>query len=310
MPLVAAVGQLQELLAPLGGEVELLRYTPRSLADDEFYRNHCCPPKRRSKTEPYMELLPHAHKLGYYAWKPLVICKALSQVEPGSMLLFMDANLQKYQDYQEGLHDLLKTCRKLLERTDFFVPLEDPMWKRIQNHSKSLTLELMDACTYNIAFAPCICVNRILMRRTAMVERLVHEWLHWCGQSQVICPLPNPKPHPLCLFHTPEQAILAILVRKRVLQKEFPSGWPFYSYAPDSRVFHLDFLEDWPMTFLMRCYRRLTAAIFFVKHAVMAFRYPIDHPFWKQFERATPVYLLKFAFRGFLMSLMPLPKDP
>eukprot|EP00913_Durusdinium_trenchii_P002364 g2182.t1 len=69
-----------------------------------------------------------------------------------------------------------------------------------------------------------------------MVERLVHEWLHWCGQSQVICPLPNPKPHPLCLFHTPEQAILAILVRKRVLQKEFPSGWPFYSYAPDSRV--------------------------------------------------------------------------
>ena len=36
------------------------------------------------------------------------------------------------QDYREGLQDLRKTCRKLLERTDFFVPLEDPMWKRIQ----------------------------------------------------------------------------------------------------------------------------------------------------------------------------------
>lgn len=43
-------------------------------------------------------------RLGYYAWKPLVICKALSQVEPGSMLLFMDANLQKYQ---EGMQDVL-----------------------------------------------------------------------------------------------------------------------------------------------------------------------------------------------------------
>ena len=200
--------------------------------------------------EPYMELLPHAHKwlnpnkekafhacdiqttwwlmswfsligfiriltdvhcvlrLGYYAWKPLVICKALSRIEPGAMLLFMDANLQKYQaagplqfalwrthlytliiinspcvqvsriiarstmqvsdnisigiihvywnpcmatarieyfklwvsgskqcpcqDYRKGLHDLSKTCRTLLARTDFFVPLEDAMWKRIQ----------------------------------------------------------------------------------------------------------------------------------------------------------------------------------
>jgi hypothetical protein len=36
-------------------------------------------------------------RLGYYAWKPLVICKALAQVEPGAILLFMDANLQKYQ---------------------------------------------------------------------------------------------------------------------------------------------------------------------------------------------------------------------
>lgn len=115
-------------------------------------------------------------------------------------------------------------------------------------------------------------MNRILMRRTALVERLMQDWLHWCGQSdvtcptksafsrrseeprlnpsregggledclrttaslkaEVICPIPNPKPHPLCLFHTPEQAILAILVRKLVLQKQLPAGWPFYSYAP------------------------------------------------------------------------------
>ena len=44
-----------------------------------------------------MELLPHACKLCYYAWKPLVIAKALAHIEKGSMLLFMDANLQKYK---------------------------------------------------------------------------------------------------------------------------------------------------------------------------------------------------------------------
>ena len=153
----------------------------------------------------------------------------------------------------------------------------------------------MDANTYSIAFAPCaraasalvafhadpgifcatprqgICVNRILMRRTPVVEQLMQDWLRWCGQSdvpgqswrgqreragqtntenirkqkscqqcrsaswfdtEVICPVPNPKPHPLCLFHTPEQAILAVLVRKLVLKKKLPAGWPFYSYAP------------------------------------------------------------------------------
>lgn len=308
LPLTHVVEELRKLLKLHGGEVQLLSYTPRSLVEDDFYRKHCCPSRSESGMEPYMELLPHAHKLGYYAWKPLVICKALSQVEPGAILLFMDANLQKYQDYREGLQDLRKTCRKLLERTDFFVPLEDPMWKRIQNHCKALTLELMDANTFKVAFAPCICVNRILMRRTALVERLMQDWLHWCGQSDVICPIPNPKPHPLCLFHTPEQAILAILVRKLVLQKQLPAGWPFYSYAPGTRIFHLDFLEDWPMPFLMRCCRRFTAMFFFLQHALFAFRYPKEHHFWRQFQRATPSYLLKFAWRGFLMSLIPLPE--
>lgn len=36
--------------------------------------------------------------------------------------------------------------------------------------------------------------------------------------------------------------------------------------------------------------------------------YPRQHHFWKQFRRATPSYLLKFAWRGFLMALMPLPE--
>ncbi|CAJ1393032.1 unnamed protein product [Effrenium voratum] len=51
--------------------------------------------EQAGEAEPYMELLPHAHKLGYYAWKPLVISKALSQLQTGEILLFMDANIQK-----------------------------------------------------------------------------------------------------------------------------------------------------------------------------------------------------------------------
>lgn len=45
-----------------GGEVQLLSYTPRSLVEDDFYRKHCCPSRSESGMEPYMELLPHAHK--------------------------------------------------------------------------------------------------------------------------------------------------------------------------------------------------------------------------------------------------------
>ena len=51
-----------------GGEVQLLSYTPRSLAEDDFYRRHCCS-RSESGMEPYMELLPHAHKpLGEDKW--------------------------------------------------------------------------------------------------------------------------------------------------------------------------------------------------------------------------------------------------
>ncbi|CAE7270095.1 unnamed protein product [Symbiodinium pilosum] len=254
-----------------------------------------------------MELLPHAAKLGYYAWKPLVICKVLSQLQPGDILLFMDANIRKYRDYKDGLADLPHTCNHLLQRADIFVPLEDAVWKRIRNHCKALTLELMDANTFDIAYAPCICVNRILMRKSPLVDEIMKDWLKWCAEKMVISPLPNPYTHPLCLFHTPEQSILAILLRKRVLSGDLPQGWPFYSYTPGSRIFHLGSLEAWPISLATSLRRRLRAMFFFLRHATFAFVYPFTDSFWSQFPRATGTYLLKFAWRGFAMCMLPLP---
>ena len=256
-----------------------------------------------------MELLPHAAKLGYYAWKPLVICKVLSQLQPGDMLLFMDANVRKYRDYKEGLSDLPSTCSHLLQRADIFVPLEDAVWKRIRNHCKALTLDLMDANTFQISYAPCVCVNRILVRKSPLADAIMAEWLQWCANKMVISPLPNPYTHPLCLFHTPEQAILAILLRKRVLAGDLPQGWPFYSYACGHRVFHLRSLEAWPISFVTSLCSRLRAMLFFLRHAAFAFVYPFTDSFWCQFPRATGGYLLKFAWRGFVMCLIPLPDN-
>ncbi|CAJ1452712.1 unnamed protein product [Effrenium voratum] len=92
LPLTHVVEELREILAR--SDVRLLAYTPRSLQEDDFYQRHCMR-EQAGEAEPYMELLPHAHKLGYYAWKPLVISKALSQLQTGEILLFMDANIQK-----------------------------------------------------------------------------------------------------------------------------------------------------------------------------------------------------------------------
>ena len=160
--------------------------------------------------------------------------------------------------------------------------------------------------------------------------------------------------------------------------------WSLVMQAPGTRIFHLDFLEDWPMPFLMRCCRRFTAMFFLPPACVVCLQslglifflagnwleqagfagftcfyhpylrmscnislyskqfwewcflgggilgmtpclatqwklascvstlrssgYPKEHHFWRQFQRATPSYLLKFAWRGFLMSLIPLPE--
>ena len=42
--------------------------------------------------------------------------------------------------------------------------------------------------------------------------------------------------------------------------------------GPGNRIFHLDFMEEWPLTFFTRCRRRISAAFFFLKHAILAFR--------------------------------------
>jgi len=308
LPLTETVAELRSCLAESG--VQLVAYSPRTLLEDDYYRNHCQAQFGKGKLEePGMELLPHAAKLGYYAWKPLVICKVLSQLQPGDMLLFMDANLKKYKDYRQGLADLRSTCTHLLQRTDIFVPLEDAVWKRIRNHCKALTLDLMEANTFDIAYAPCICVNRILLRKSALTDAIMAEWLQWCANKMVISPIPNPYTHPLCLFHTPEQAILAVLLRKRVLAGDLPQGWPFYSYAYGHRIFHLRSMEDWPISRWASLCSRLRAMLFFLRHAAFSYVYPVTDSFWSQFPRATGGYLLKFAWRGFLMCMLPLPEN-
>lgn len=297
-------------LALEGAGVPLVAFTPRLLSDDAYYRRHCTSRSQEHGEEPGMELLPNARSLGYYAWKPLVICRALARVPEGGMLLFMDANVRKYPQYLEGLRELPETCSAVLERcgADLFIPLEDAIWKRIRNHCKNYTLELMDANRFEVAYAPCICVNRILMRRTRQASAIMHDWLHWCSQDDVISPLPNPNPHPLTLFHTPEQAILAILLRKRALLGEFPPGWPFFSYSEGSRVFQLDSLEVWPLSsgrlFLRRVFYMKHFLTTRIKEALCA----ETDPFWKQFPRATTYYVLRLAITGFMMCFVPIPR--
>lgn len=200
---------------------------------------------------------------------------------------------------------------------DIFVPLEDPTWKRIRNHSNSHTLDLMQASAFNVAYAPCICVNRILLRRSAQTESIIQDWLHWCSQEDVIRPLPDAHAHPLSLFHTPEQSILAILLRKREVSGDLPLGWPFLSYAPGfGRVFRLDSLEAWPQPFWRNVFRRLRFMLDFILHfdpigplqGCSPFGDIASHSFWSQFPRVSRMYLLKLACRGFFMCFVPFPR--
>lgn len=94
--------------------IPLVAFTPRLLNTDTYFQRHCLP-ILVERDEPGMELLPNACKLGYYAWKPLVICKALEQIPQGSNLLFMDAYIRKYPQYKEGIDVLKQTCNALLD---------------------------------------------------------------------------------------------------------------------------------------------------------------------------------------------------
>lgn len=104
----------------------------------------------------------------------------------------------------------------------------------------------MDAYTCDIIYSPALNVNRVVVRNSDTTRRYISEWKDACAVHDLLWPLPNPDPNPMTLSHAPEQAVLSIVMRKKVLAGELPEAWPAYGYKEGDKMkyMHGPFLAE------------------------------------------------------------------
>jgi hypothetical protein len=217
---------IEPIQALLKGQCATEFYTPRRLRDlgydyavQEFAELGCA----RGN--------PNCEKLGFFAWKPLILWLELQKGKEGDVVMFHDFNIEKYPIYKGNLESLTFYAKRCLDECgfDFFVPRES-LTKRVFHHAKGLTVRELGGCDPYYFNFPQAIVNMIFIRKTPRSMELIEEWMRACKELRWLTGTPtDERPHPGFIWHCPEQAILCVLLarwvaeRKHAIPLEYPN---------------------------------------------------------------------------------------
>jgi hypothetical protein len=218
--------QKDAALQALQGHCASTFYTPRRLRDlgyDYAVKEYA---DRGCVTEN-----PGCERLGFFAWKPLILWLELQAANDGDIVAFHDLNLGKYPVYKENLETLPFFAKQCLAMCgfDFFVPREG-LHKRLYHHAKRTVIEEVGGVgPFYTNFPQCI-VNMIFVRKSKVSMELVEDWMEACKVERWITGWTDPalQPHPGFMWHCPEQAILGALLAKWVAARRWtiPLAYP------------------------------------------------------------------------------------
>ena len=167
---------------------------------------------------------PGCERLGFFAWKPLILWLELQAAKEGDIVAFHDLNIGKYPIYKENLETLpffAKQCLKMCG-FDFFVAREG-VRKRLFHHAKRNVIEEVGGIgPFYTNFPQCI-VNMIFVRKSQVSMELVEAWMEACKVERWITGWVDPaaQPHPGFMWHCPEQAILGALLARWVATRRW-----------------------------------------------------------------------------------------
>ena len=201
---------------------------------------------------------PNAEKLGFYAWKPLIMLLELEKMNDGDILLFHDMNIDKYPTYRENFADIYSYSKRCLDDCgfDFFVSREN-YTKRMFHHCKAMTIREMGGDHPYFYNFPQMIVNIIFIRKSEASIALLKEWTEACKNERWLSGTPNENSHQGFIHHCPEQGILGMLIAKWVAERKhnIPIDYPRQillnrtiskSIIPSrSNYKHLDYLLDY-----------------------------------------------------------------
>jgi hypothetical protein len=174
---------------------------------------------------------PGCEKLGFFAWKPLILWLELKAANDGDIVMFHDLNISKYPVYQANLETLPFFAKKSLEACgfDFFVPREG-VNKRLYHHAKRNVIEELGGAGPFYTNFPQAIVNTIFVRKSQASMELLEEWMEACKVERWITGWTDPafQTHPGFMWHCPEQAILGAILAKWVATRRWniPLAYP------------------------------------------------------------------------------------
>jgi len=175
---------------------------------------------------------PGYHAVGFGAFKPCILLRALAAAQDGEVVVYRDGNVAKYPQYLEGLHLLRATVAHVFDALgpgcDVWMPAEDPGALRVRHHCKAHVLrELAHDKVAAIGEQPLLNAAVIFVRKTRAAEALLAAWAAAMARPDLAPNRPDPAPHPEFRWHTHDQAVLNVLLYDWYLgsQPAFPAFW-------------------------------------------------------------------------------------
>jgi hypothetical protein len=206
---------------------------------DEFhvYDTDCLSENNVFKTimsKSFDRFVHHEHQRGvnhgFWFWKPYIIKETLKKIADGELLFYQDCNIHRYplllnQNSDEETHGLIELLFQITG-SDIVVPIENNVLK-LKQHCKKEVFEKLKANHEFFWNYPLLNANRIILKKTELTTRLINEWYELCCDIELL--LPETEAESDLRWHTHDQALLNILIRKYIFENKLPKHYPgFY----------------------------------------------------------------------------------
>lgn len=185
-------------------------------------------------------------KIGFCAWRPLILLLELEKMNDGDILIYRDSNINKYSklaDYQD-IKAIANQCLTLCG-FDFFVPHHDISFKNRQLTKTNVIRELGEDELFSYEY-PALMAGFIVIRKSVISKDLLQEWLHACENDEWI----NGEQYGELdvEFHhfTPEQGILSVIIANWIRKNKYniPIVYPLISIRAGRNIKKINFRSD------------------------------------------------------------------
>ncbi|PSV25019.1 MULTISPECIES: hypothetical protein [unclassified Photobacterium] len=216
-------------------------YTPKKLRDLGFEGY-----VREYDSSGLVSQNPGMSKIGFCAWRPLILLLEMERMNEGDILIYRDSNILKYRKLSNynDIKNIAEQCLTLCG-FDFFIPHHDSLIKNRELTKTNIIRELGEDNFFSYEY-PALQAAFIVIRKSEASIQLLQEWLDACSNEEWI----NGKQYGELdsQFHhsTPEQAILSIIIANWVRKgiHNIPVTYPLISIRAGRDINKITFRTD------------------------------------------------------------------